>query len=64
MKPLEEQNLKIRIQILDEQDNILKSSVISQQQVHDLNVYHGVSGVDEAYHLLLDELAKKQSAEK
>jgi hypothetical protein len=64
MKPLEEQNLKIRIQILDEQDNILISSVVSQMMVHNLNVYHGVSGVDQAYHLLLDELAKKQSAEK
>ena len=64
MKPLEEQNLKIRIQILDEQDNILISSVISQMYVHNLNVYHGVSGVDEAYHILLDELAKKQVEEK
>ncbi len=63
MKPLEEQNLKIRIQILDEQDNILISSVTSQMMVHDLNVYHGVSGVDDAYHMLLDELAKKQSEE-
>ena len=64
MKPLQEQNLKIRIQILDADDNILISSVISQQQVHDLNVYHGVSGVDETYHMLLDELEKKQAAEK
>lgn len=64
MKPLQEQNLKIRIQILDADDNILISSVISQQQVHDLNVYHGVSGVNETYHMLLDELAKKQAAEK
>ena len=64
IKPLEEQNLKIRIQILDSDDNILISSVISQQQVHDLNVYHGVSGVNETYHMLLDELEKKQQSEK
>ena len=64
IKPLQEQNLKIRIQILDSDDNILISSVISQQQVHDLNVYHGISGVDQAYNLLLDELSKKQSVEK
>jgi len=64
IKPLEEQNLKIRIQILDSDDNILISSVISQMMVHNLNVYHGVSGVDETYHMLLDELAKKQAAEK
>lgn len=64
IKPLEEQNLKIRIQILDVDDNILISSVISQMMVHNLNVYHGVSGVNETYHMLLDELAKKQAAEK
>jgi hypothetical protein len=64
MKPLEEQNLKIKIQILDEQDNMLISSVISQQMVNDLNVYQGISGVDQAYHMLLDELTAKQSAEK
>jgi len=60
LKPLEEQNLKIRIQILDNENNNLISSVISQQQVHDLNVYHGISGVDQAYHMLLDELKAKQ----
>jgi len=64
MKPLEEQNLTIRIQILDADDNILISSRISQMYVHNLNVYHSVSGVDEAYHILLDELTAKQSAEK
>ena len=64
MKPLEEQNLKIRIQILDADDNILISSTISQMMVHNLNVYHSVSGVDDAYHILLDELAKKQENEK
>lgn len=64
IKSLEEQNLKIRIQILDSDDNILISSVISQQQVHDLNVYHGVSGVNETYHMLLDELTKNPAAEK
>jgi hypothetical protein len=64
MKPLEEQNLTIRIQILDADDNILVSSRISQMMVHNLNVYHSVSGVDQAYHMLLDELTAKQSAEK
>jgi hypothetical protein len=63
MTRLQDQNLKIKIQILDAEDNILISSVISQQQVNDLNVYHGISGVDEAYHMLLDELVKKQQAE-
>jgi hypothetical protein len=60
LKPLEEQNLKIKIQILDADDNILISSIIPHQQVHDLNVYHGISGVDQVYHVLLDELKVKQ----
>jgi len=60
LKPLEEQNLKIKIQILDADDNILISSVTSQMMVHNLNVYHGISGVDQVYHVLLDELKAKQ----
>jgi hypothetical protein len=63
MKPLEEQNLKINIQILDAEDNILISSVVSQMMVHNLNVYHSISGVDKVYHVLLDELKVKQSEE-
>jgi hypothetical protein len=63
MKPLEEQNLKINIQILDAEDNILISSVVSQMMVHNLNVYHSISGVDQVYHVLLDELKVKQSEE-
>ena len=61
MKPLYEQNLKVNIQILDEEDNILISTKISQSQVNDLNVYHGVSGVDEVYNLLIEELKVRQS---
>jgi hypothetical protein len=63
MKPLYEQNLKVNIQILDEEDNILISTKISQSQVNDLNVYHGVSGVDEVYNLLIEELKVRQSKE-
>ena len=63
MERLQDQNLKIKIQILDAEDNMLISSVISQQMVNDLNVYHGISGVDQAYHMLLDELEKKQQAD-
>jgi hypothetical protein len=60
MKPLLEQNLKIKIQILDAEDNVLISSVTPHQQVHDLNVYHNISGVDQVYNILLDELERKQ----
>jgi hypothetical protein len=63
MKPLQEQNLKIKIQILDAEDNVLISSTVPHQQVHDLNVYHGISGVDQVYNILLEELNVKQSEE-
>jgi hypothetical protein len=63
MKSLQDQNLKIKIQILDAEDIVLISSVISQQDVNDLNVYQGVSLVDLAYIGLLDELEKKQQAD-
>ena len=61
MKPLYEQNLKVNIQILDEEDNILISTKICQSQVNDLNVYHGVSGVEQVYNLLIEELKVRQS---
>ena len=64
MTRLQDQNLKIKIQILDAEDNVLIASTISQQMVNDLNVYHGISGVDQAYNMLLDELEAKQTAEK
>ena len=64
MTRLQDQNLKIKIQILDAEDNVLIASTISQQMVNDLNVYHGISGVDQAYNMLLDELDAKQTAEK
>ena len=64
MTRLQDQNLKIKIQILDAEDNVLIASTISQQMVNDLNVYHGISGVDQAYNMLLDELEAKQNAEK
>ncbi len=64
MTQLQDQNLKIKIQILDADDNILVSGVTSQQMIHDLEVYQGISGVDQAYRMLLDELEQKQQAEK
>ena len=60
MARLQDQNLKIKIQILDADDNILVSGVTSQQMIHDLEVYQGISGVDQAYRMLLDELEQKQ----
>lgn len=63
MTSLQDQNFKIKIQILDEQDNVLISSVISQQDINGLNVYQGVSLVDQTYIMLLDELQKNQQIE-
>jgi hypothetical protein len=63
MKSLQDQNLKIKIQILDAEDNVLVSSTISQQQINDLNVYQGISLVDQTYMILLNELEKKQQVE-
>jgi hypothetical protein len=64
MTQLQDQNLKIKIQILDAEDNILVSGVTSYNMVHDLEVYQGISGVEQVYRMLLDELEQKQQAEK
>jgi hypothetical protein len=63
MTRLQDQNLKIKIQILDAEENVLVSSITPHQLIHDLNVYHNISGVDQVYNILLDELEKKQQAE-
>ena len=55
----EKLNLKVRIQILDSDDQILVQSTIDQNQVNDLRVYTNVSLVDETYLMLLDELKNK-----
>jgi hypothetical protein len=55
----EKLNLKVRIQILDSDDQILLQSTINQNQVKDLRVYTNVSLVDETYLMLLDELKQK-----
>jgi hypothetical protein len=56
---LEKLNLKVRIQILDSDDQILVQSTIGQNQVNDLRVYTNVSLIDETYLMLLDELKNK-----
>ena len=59
MENFEKLNLKVRIQILDSDDQILLQSTINQNQVKDLRVYTNVSLVDETYLMLLDELKQK-----
>ena len=61
MKPLQDQNLNINIQILDQEDNVLISSKIPHSQVNDLNIFHGISGVEQVYNILIEELKVRQS---
>ena len=56
MENFEKLNLKVRIQILDANDQILLQSIVDQNHVHDLKVYQGVSLVDETYLMLLETL--------
>ena len=56
MENFEKLNLKVRIQILDSDDQMLVQSTINQNQVKDLRIYTNVSLVDETYLMLLDEL--------
>jgi hypothetical protein len=59
MENFEKLNLKVRIQILDSDDQILLQSTINQNEANDLRVYQNVSLVDETYLMLLDELKQK-----
>ena len=59
MENFEKLNLKVRIQILDVDDQILLQSTVDQNQVNDLRVYQDISLVDEIYLMLLDELRQK-----
>jgi len=59
MENFEKLNLKVRIQILNSDDQILLQSTIDQNKVKDLRIYTNVSLVDETYLMLLDELKQK-----
>lgn len=63
MENFEKLNLKVRIQILDTNDQILLQSTINQNQVNDLRIYQGVSLVDETYLMLLETLKQKIDSE-
>jgi len=56
---MEKLNLKVRIQILDSDDQILLQSTINQNEANDLRVYQNISLVDETYLMLLQELEQK-----
>ena len=59
MENFDKLNLKVKIQILDADDQILLQSTINQNQVNELRVYQNISLVDETYLMLLDELRQK-----
>jgi hypothetical protein len=63
MENFEKLNLKVRIQILDANDQILLQSIVDQNHVNDLRVYQGVSLVDETYLMLLETLKQKIDSE-
>lgn len=63
MENFEKLNLKVRIQILDTNDQILLSSTIDQNDVNGLRVYQNVSLVDETYLMLLETLKQKIDSE-
>ena len=56
---LEKHKLKVKIQILNSDDEVLIQSTVDQTQVKDLRVYQNISLVDETYLMLLDELKQK-----
>jgi hypothetical protein len=59
MEHTEKSNLKVRIQILDSNDQVLIHSTINLTEINDLKVYTNVSALDEIYLMLLDELKQK-----
>jgi hypothetical protein len=63
MENFEKLNLKVRIQILDANDQILLQSTVNQNNVKDLRVYQDVSLVDETYLMLLETLKQKIDSE-
>ena len=63
MENFDKLNLKVKIQILDADDQILLQSTINQGQVKDLRIYQGVSLVDETYLMLLETLKQKIDSE-
>jgi len=58
------ENLKVRIMILSEQDNIHASATFNKSTIDEMYANHGISFVDQAYNMLLTELEQKQQEEK
>lgn len=50
------ENLKIKIQILDEQNNVLISSTINNDSIKAVKELHGVNILDDIYNSLLEDL--------
>jgi hypothetical protein len=58
------ENLKIKIQILDEQNNVLISSTINKSTIDAAAEFHGQSVLTDVYNTMLDDLPFTPTAEK
>jgi hypothetical protein len=53
--------MKIKLQLLDEQDKVLISSTVNEDTVEVAKVLHGVNMLDDIYNSLKEELKKTKS---
>lgn len=51
--------MKIKLQLLDEQNNVLISSTINQKTVETAKELHNVNVLDDIYNSLKEDLKKK-----
>lgn len=58
------ENLKIKIQILDEQNNVLISSTINKSTIDAAAEFHGQPVLTDVYNTMLDDLPFTPTAEK
>ena len=55
------ENLKIKIQILDEQDNVLVSSIINKSTVDAAAEFHGQPMLTDVYNSMLEDLSTNKN---
>lgn len=50
---------KVRVQLLDEQDNVIVSSTVNEDTLTTVKDLHGVDALNDLYEMLKEELKKK-----
>ena len=55
---MKNQGLKVKMQIIDSEDNVIGSTTIDCETIKMLSEFHNVSALDEAYNMLLNETNK------